>query len=161
MFTISQEITIFLWSVLCGSIIMVLYDILSLARNAGTFSILVCNICDGIFVVCAACVMIFVVFCSSNGYVRAYEFIGATIGGLLYKILLGRYFTLILQKILLYIYSFFTKIFKILLTPIKFMYKIICSIIGLLYRLAVRLFSPVKNKCTAHLHIFRKTFKKT
>lgn len=161
MFTISQEVEIFLWSVLCGVIIMVLYDVLSIARRTGGFSILVCNICDGIFVVCAACVMIFVIFCVSNGYVRAYEFMGAAIGGLLYKILLGRYLSFILQKILSFIYAFFTKIFKLLLTPIKFMYKIICSIIGLLYKLAVKLLLPVKNRCSAHLHTFRKTFKKT
>ncbi len=161
MFTLSQELEIFLWSVVCGVIIMALYDIFSVARCSKNFSILVCNICDGIFVAAAAVVMIFVTFCSSNGYVRTYEFIGAVIGGLLYKIILGRYFKFLVQKILFFFYSFFTKIFKLLLTPIKFMYKIMYSIIGLLYKVAGRLIFPVKNRCALHLHTLRKTFKKT
>lgn len=161
MFTISQELDIFLWSVLCGGAIMFLYDVLSLAWKSGGFSILVCNICDGIFVICASSFMIFVVFCVSNGYIRAYEFIGVAIGGFLYKILLGNFLSFVMQKVLFFIYVFFTKIFKLLLTPIKFTYKIICSIIGLLCRLASRLFAPLKNKCSARLHTFCKTFKKT
>ena len=161
MFTISQEAEIFLWSFLCGAVIMALYDILSIARRTQGFSILVCNICDGIFVLCSSAVMIFVIFCVSNGYVRAYEFIGAATGGLIYKILLGRYFSLIAEKNLFFLYSFFTKIFKLLLTPIKFMYKIICSIIGLLCRLMRRLFYPVWQKLALHLHTLKKTFKKT
>ena len=161
MFTISREVTIFLWSVLCGAVIMMMYDIFSLARKTGGFSILVCNICDGLFVLCASGIMIFVVFCVSNGYVRAYEFIGAAIGGILYKILPSRYITFIMQKILLFFYSFFAKISKILLTPIGFMYKIICSIIGLLYKMLTKLFAPLCNKASMHLHTLKKTFKKT
>ena len=161
MFTISREVTIFLWSVLCGAVIMMMYDIFSLARKTGDFSILICNICDGLFVLCASAIMIFVVFCVSNGYVRAYEFIGAAIGGILYKILPSRYITFVMQKILLFFYSFFAKISKILLTPISFMYKIICSIIGLLYKMLTRLFTPLRNRTSMHLHTLKKTFKKT
>lgn len=161
MFTISQEVGIFLWSVGCGVIIMALYDVFSVARCEEKFSILVCNICDSIFVATAAAVMIFVIFCSSNGYVRTYEFMGAAIGGLLYKIILGRRFSIAIQKILFFFYGIFTKIFKLLLTPIKFMYKIICSIVGLLCRVAGNFTFPVKNRFAQHLHTLQKTFKKT
>ncbi len=161
MFTISQEVEVFFWSVLCGAVIISLYDIFSLARKTGDFSILVCNICDGIFVLCASSVMIFVIFCVSNGYVRAYEFFGALIGGLLYKILLSRYITFVMQKILYFFYLFFTKIFKLLLTPIRFMYKIICSIIGFLCKVIDKFLSPIKNKATLSIHTLRKTFRKT
>lgn len=159
--SISQEVEIFLWSVLCGAVIISLYDIFSLARKTADFSILVCNVCDGIFVLCSSAVMIFVIFCVSNGYVRAYEFFGAIIGGLLYKMLLSRYVSFVMQKTLCFFYLFFTKIFKLLLTPIKFMYKIIRSIIGFLCRVIDKLLSPVGNKAKLSIHTLKKTFRKT
>lgn len=161
MFTISQEVEIFIWSALSGVIIMMIYDVFSLTRSTHCFSVLVCNICDGVFVVTAATVMTFVIFSVSNGYVRSYEFIGAALGGVLYKITVSRYISFIIRKSARITYTVFTKIFKILLTPLRFMYKIICSIIGVLYRVAGRLLSPVRARVGSSFHTIRKTFRKT
>ena len=47
---INGEVTFFLWSILCGAVIMVAYDVFSIFTNAENYSILVCNIFDALFV---------------------------------------------------------------------------------------------------------------
>lgn len=133
MFTMSQEAEIFFWSFLCGVIIMTVYDFLSVPRRSH-FSVLICNVFDASFVVIASAVMFFVIFSVANGCVRAYEFIGVFLGGILYKITLGKVMPLVFFKIINAISMIFSKIFIFLLTPIKFMYKIVYSIIGVLCR---------------------------
>ena len=133
MFTMSQETWIFLWSALCGVFIMVIYDLLSVPRKSH-FSVLICNVFDASFVIISAAIMFFVIFSVANGCVRAYEFVGAFLGGVLYKLTLGKIMPVVFYKIVRVISLFFWKIFKFLLTPVEFMYKIIYSIIGVLSR---------------------------
>ena len=140
MFTMSQEALIFIWSVLCGAVIMVIYDFFSVPRKSH-FSIFTCNVFDASFVIIAPGIMFFVIFSVANGCVRAFEFIGAFLGGILYRLTLGKIMPTIFYRMIKLISLFFSKIFKFLLTPIKFMYKIIYSIIGVLCR-GVRKFTP-------------------
>ncbi len=133
MFTMSQEAEIFIWSVICGVVIMIIYDFFSVPRKSH-FSVLTCNVFDSSFVIIATGIMFFVIFSVANGCVRAYEFIGAFLGGILYKLTLGKVMPMVFYKIIRVISLFFWKIFNFLLTPIKFMYKIIYSIIGVLCR---------------------------
>ena len=128
MFTMSQETQIFIWSVLCGIIIMVIYDFFSVPRR-NHFSIFTCNVFDASFVIIATGIMFFVIFSVANGCVRAFEFIGAFLGGILYRLTLGKIVPTVFCKIIMIILLFFSNFFKFLLTPIKFMYKIIYSII--------------------------------
>ena len=141
--SISEEVVIFLWSVLSGAFIMLTYDIFSAARNTNKFSVFVCNVCDGVFVTSACAIMIFVLFSVSNGYVRGFEFAGAFIGAILYKLTLGRIFPFVFQKIMLFFFNVFKVFLKMVLTPVKLMYKIIYNNISLLFNHIRKLFSPL------------------
>ncbi len=161
MFTISQELEFFLWSVICGVAICGLYDIFSVVRRCDLFSVCVCNICDAVFILTATAIMTFVIFSVTNGYIRAYEFFGAFCGAICYKFTLSNIARAFFFWCMQIFFSVFTIFFKILLTPFKFMYKIICSIIGLLYKVVSRLFAPLRVKFASSLHTFRKTLNKT
>ena len=154
---VNGEVGIFLWSLLSGAIIMMTYDFFSVFTSEKNLSIFVLNIFDGIFVVCSTTVMIFVLLNVSNGYVRSYEFIGAAIGGILYKITLSRLVKLIFYRIIDVIYAIFHFFCKILLTPIEFMYKIVCNTVGVLIKLAKRSLSPILRQ----LSLVKISLKKT
>ena len=160
MFSVTAEAQIFLWSVLCGMIIMVIYDIFS-ATGRCSVSVLVCSICDGVFTVVSAAVMIFVIFSVANGYVRTYEFIGAFLGGALYKITLGRFMSSFILKIINIILLVFSKIFKFLLTPVRFMYKIIYSTIGVMCKSVQKVLFGAKKKLGNIFHTITLSLKKT
>lgn len=145
---VSGEVSIFLWSIVSGVIIMVAHDIFSVAVNKNSYSILVCNILDGIFVTCATAIMIFILLNISYGYIRSYEFVGAFIGGFLYRITLSPFVKIIFSKIFHVFFEVFQFFLKLLLTPIKFMYKIMYNSISVLSRVCSRILSPVSRALT-------------
>lgn len=138
-FSITDEVFIFLYSCLAGMIILFFYDILSLAGKRQECSLFFINVCDGIFVIVACVIMVFILFTVSNGIVRGFEFVGAALGATLYKLTLSPFIYLTLEKLTALITSFFKLFFKILLTPIKFMYKMISKCISVLFRPVARL----------------------
>lgn len=158
---VSDEISIFLWSIVTGIVIMVCYDIFSVATNREKYSIVVCNILDGVFVTCSCAVMIFMLLGVSNGYVRSYEFIGAFIGGFLYKITLSFFFKSFFRKIMDIFFGVFKFFLKILLTPIKFMYKIMYNTISMFCKVAKKTLSPVSNRCSRIFALVKTSLKKT
>lgn len=131
---VSGELSAFLWSCLCGVVIAMLYDLIKTTYKKEHFSLTVCNICDGLFVICACAIMIFVLFTVSNGYVRSYEFLGAFLGGILYKITLSLHISRLFSFIIDSFFAVFNFFLKILLTPLQFMYKIIYNTISVFFR---------------------------
>ncbi len=154
---VNGEVVIFLWSLLTGAVIMLTYDFFSSFTRNKNLSILVLNIFDGIFVVCATAVMIFILLNVSNGYIRSFEFIGALIGGALYKVTLSPLFKLLFTRIIAIFFGIFNFFCKLLLTPIKFTYKIIRNIVGVLSKTASKCLMPPLRK----LALFKITLKKT
>ena len=141
---INGEILIFLWSLLSGMTIMLLYDFFASFTASKNQSILVCNIFDGIFVICAVFLMMFILLNVSNGYIRSFEFVGVAIGGILYKILLSRLFKTLFSWLIHIFFTIFNFFYKILLTPIRFMYKIMHSIMCIFCGLVSRWVSPLR-----------------
>lgn len=142
----TDEISIFLYSCLAGVIIFFFYDILSLAGKRQECSLFLINVYDGIFVVVACGIMVFILLTVSNGIVRGFEFVGAALGALLYKLTLSPFIYAFLEKTTMLITSFFKIFFKILLTPIKFMYKMISKCISVLFCPIAK----VLKKCFVH-----------
>lgn len=154
---VDGEMLIFLWSLLTGVIIMTVYDFFSVFTSGNDLSVFVLNIFDGVFVVCATTLLLFVFLNVSNGYIRSYEFIGALIGGILYKITISKLIKALFCKIFSVIFTIFDFFCKILLTPIKFTYKIIYNIIRVSSRAVTKVFSPLLRK----LSLLRISLKKT
>ncbi len=145
-FSMTDEVSIFLYSCLAGMIILFFYDILSLAGKRQECSLFFVNICDSIFVIVACVIMVFILFTVSNGIVRGFEFVGAALGATLYKLTLSPFIYALLEKLTALITSFFKIFFKILLTPLNFMYKMISKCISVLFRPIAK----VLKKCVAH-----------
>ena len=123
--TPSGELRIFLYSALGGAFIMLLYDIFAVAFKKDHLPLLVISVCDGIFVTTACIITVFITLSVSRGMVRFYEFFGLILGATLYKLTISRLFCLLFLKFLYAFYTFMKIFFKILLTPLLFMYKMI------------------------------------
>lgn len=108
-FSISTEVRIFLYSCLTGLIIMLFYNIFSVVRKKRDCSLLLVNVCDGMFIITACALMMFINMTVSNGIVRGYEFCGAFLGAILYKLLLYRPISFLLTKIV----AFITVVFQL------------------------------------------------
>ncbi len=163
--SMTDECYIFLYSCLSGALICFFYDLVFLALRQKKCSLFVLNICDGICVIVACAIMLFVTFSVSQGIVRAYEFFGALLGAVFYKLTLSRLFCFILCKMIDGILIFFKVFLKILLTPLKFMYKMINKCIkGLLcpiVRPVKKLFRLLWFRLKSNVHITRKAMRKT
>ena len=122
---ISPEVALFLSMVVCGAAISVLYDFMRALRSVTRAGAVLTAVSDVIFVfasfiAAAGCIRYF-----GNGRIRVYEAIGLAIGATFYFTVLSgimyRIFFWCIKKFLR-ITSF---IFKILLTPLLFLYKIL------------------------------------
>ena len=164
-FSLSDEVNIFLYSALSGALIMLFYDILSTAFDKKECPVFVYYISDGLFVIVACAVMLFINISVSNGIVRGFEFFGALLGGLIYKIIFSRLIRYIFIKITVFTTAFFKFFFKIVLTPIKFMFKMLSKCINVLLcparKILRKLFSFVSYKAESSFKTLRKAIKKT
>lgn len=159
--SITDEIVIFLYSCLSGILIMFFYDVLSVAKRKKSAGVFIVNICDGIFIVVSSAIMMFIIFSTSRGIVRGFEFLGAASGAVLYKFTISRFILLALTHFVRIISSFFNFFLKILLTPIKFMYKMINKCIVVLFYPVMRLLKKIKMHFSFKIRSFFKTAHKT
>lgn len=124
---ITSEVCIFVASVISGILSGVLYDFFTIFRIKSKK--LFVSLSD-IFLSFVICVLIVSVFYLYNSFdLRLYMFFGLFLGVILYFLCLSTIFVFCLKKII----KLFDFIFKILLTPTLFLYKI----------LVVYLFKPV------------------
>ncbi len=125
---ISLEAYVFLATVVSGIVSGAIYDIFGVFRFVKKK--LFVSLYD-IFMSLVICTIIVTVFYLYNSFMlRWYMFIGLFLGVIFYFLCLRRFFVYVLEKIL----HLFHFIFKILLTPTRFLYKI----------LIVYLFMPVR-----------------
>ena len=133
-FSISKEALVFLSSSAGGALIFFVYDLFRLLRKKVDVGGVLVHIQDGVFWLIAFSIMFFVVFHVNNGTVRFYELLGAGLGALIYGFALSSF----VLKILGWLLTIFTKIFrfflKILLTPLYFAYNILYRYICLILR---------------------------
>ena len=165
LFTLTEELLIFLYAVAVGAVIFAMYDLVSVCTQKSGCPIVVCNIADGVCIVVACAVMLFVSISVSRGIVRFFEFVGVMLGAVLYKALLSTFFCAVFHKITDFFCAFFKLFFKILLTPLIFMYKIMIKCInGLLCPIrwvAKKLCGSIARKVEKGFHKVRKARNKT
>lgn len=129
-FTIREELFVFLYALITGASLFLFYDFLRACTKKSNCSLLVLNITDGIFVTVSCITVLFVTLTVSRGIVRFFEFFGTFLGAVFYKLLLSRLFSAFFTFVTDGILKFFKLFFKILLTPIEFMYKIFIKCIN-------------------------------
>jgi spore cortex biosynthesis protein YabQ len=127
---------IFLYSVYGGILIGIFYDIYRALRGRRKRDILITSAWDVFFLLAVLIIVMWTIFSSSYGEIRAYVFIGFLVGFYMFERLLGR----ILVRLVLFLYrsvaTFLKTTNSILALPIKllisFLYQCARSI-GLLF----------------------------
>ena len=155
-FSISNEVFILLYSFMAGIIISFIYDLFRILRKNVHVGILFSNIHDIIFWFLATAVMFFVVFYANNGRLRWYQFLGAFSGSAVYFLTLSKPLIYVLCHTINIFFKIFDFFLKILLTPLKFMYNIICVFLSFIISPFVRLFRTFLRKTNYNV---RKGFK--
>jgi spore cortex biosynthesis protein YabQ len=100
---ILNELSKFLFFVLIGLILGIIFDVFRIIRKCFKNSDLITYIQDIIFILIAAIILLLGIFIINNGEVRAYLFFGIIIGILLYFITISKYFVNLSSKIILFI----------------------------------------------------------
>lgn len=124
----SREIYVLLGMVLCGAAAGVLFDLRRGVNKTLRPPDFITAVSDFLFWIICAVAAAWCIWTLNYGIVRAYEFIGLSLGALLYFLTLSRFVLSFFSFIADGIFKIIAFILKILLTPIRFLYKIICSI---------------------------------
>lgn len=131
-YTLSEQGICFLWSIVCGVMISVIYDVFSLIRLLFTKIKISVFICDFIFMILSSLVTVLFSIAFTRGYTRYFVIIGEVIGFFAYRLTLGRYTVRALGFIL---NKFFTFLRKTADKIIKTSKKLLQVTIGVLYNI--------------------------
>lgn len=124
-YSISHEVFLLISSALAGIAIALIYDLFRIIRKSSSAGAVLTGVQDVLFLCLAIAVMFFVVFVTNNGKLRWYQFFGVLCGAILYFSWLSEPIIFFLQHFIVIFLKIFNFFFKILLTPLKFMYNII------------------------------------
>jgi len=135
--TVQFQSYIFSYSVYGGILIGILYDIYRALRGRHKRDRLITSLWDVLFLAAVFMVVVWAIFSSSYGDIRAYVLIGFLVGFYLFEKLLGR----IMVRILFFVYrnlsSFIKRSNSVLALPLKYMAAFFyhcCTCISLLFR---------------------------
>ena len=119
------EVYALIASVLCGAGAVMLFDMLRAIRLSVKQNNFFVIIEDTFFWCVCITGMWNCLWHFNNGAVRAFEILGFGIGALLYILILQKLFFIIFKAVFKNIFIFIHLIFQILLTPPRFLYKIL------------------------------------
>lgn len=137
--SLTYELCVFFMSVAVGMMEGVLFDLFKAFRiRVGFCAVAILDILYWFFAsLCFFCL----VFYSDGEIIRGFIFIALLLGLILYFSLFSKWVFFIINKAIYIFLRILKLFFKILLTPVAFLYKIL---IGVFYRL--RLFYKLRNK---------------
>lgn len=160
-FSVSHEAYVFLCSAICGMFLGILYDVFrTVRRKCSDFSVLG-DLQDILFWTFAAIIMLAVIFFANNGKVRWYEFLGVFLGMNIYIFTLSRIFLSVFGFILDIFLKIFKLFFKILLTPLVFLYNIVFRWIILFFKPFYKMFAKLRFRLYGFFKTLRRTAGKT
>ena len=114
---------IFLIFFISGMLIGILFDIFRISRRTFNTTDFVTYLEDILFWIITGLFLIFILFTFSNGEIRLYNVISLIIGFVCYILTISKFFIKINVIILSFLKNISYKILKILIYPIKFLFK--------------------------------------
>lgn len=124
----TRDIYVLLGMTACGAAMSVLFDLRrGFHKSVKLPEFAVCA-ADFIFWIMCAAAVAWCIWVLNGGAVRAYEFVGLILGTVIYFVTLSGYVVAISAFFSAGILKIIRFIFKILLTPLTFLYKIISNI---------------------------------
>lgn len=95
-----EQVYIFLWTVLVGAIMGVVFDFFRALRRSGNTKNIIVYIQDIVFWLIVAVIIITSSFILNNGDLRGYMLIGYILGALLYMLIISNYVKAIFELIM-------------------------------------------------------------
>ncbi len=138
--SLEYEIFSFLASVILAVLIGLVYDFFRAIRKTLKKSVL----CDILMWITVSFLVVWTWFFAFLGELRWYMVLGALFTGVIYFLTISKYTYFLFQFLVDKICFIFAVILKILLTPPRFLCKIICVYIG---RLKSKFSKKVEGKC--------------
>ncbi len=139
-----------------GFSIGMLYDLFSVILTKSRAGKIVTAVFDVLFWLISTAATFFTFFCFQNAGVEWYLFLGIFLGLILYFFAFGNIF----RKIFLKIINFVLKLFKILLTPLRFFLKMMNKVIRMLTKTIVAPFDFLLNHFKKWTYAVEKKFRR-
>ena len=136
--TINIQAYTFLYSILCGMLIGLIYDIFRIKRKTIRTRALFIYIEDLIYWIIVVIVVFALIFYSNDGEIRGYILIGVLIGVTLYMLLLSN----IIVKLSVKLLDLIGKIIKLILFVITYPFRIVLKLLSIPAKLVSK---PVKK----------------
>lgn len=121
---------LFVIFVLNGIIVGVIFDIFRILRKSFQTPNIITYVEDVVFWIISALTVIYTIFVFNNGEIRAFIFIGIFTGAVLYMLFISRPFVKVSVNVILFIKKIVCSILRVVLAPIKFIFKGIYKIFG-------------------------------
>lgn len=120
-----NQANLFLIFAINGVIIGLVFDIFRILRKSFKTSDVVTTLEDILFWLITGIIVLYSIFIFNNGEIRFFMFLGIFLGIMLYMLLLSSHIIKFSVKVIAIIKRAVAFIFKILISPIQFIYKII------------------------------------
>ena len=134
-----SQANLFLIFTLDGILIGVLFDIFRILRKSFKTADIVTYIEDTIFWLLTGGIVLYSIFVFNNGEIRLFMFIGILLGVSFYLLLFSRYVIKVSVTIINTLKNIIMWIYKTIMTPIKFIYKIMEEYYNLVEKLTQRI----------------------
>ena len=125
----TAEMYAFISAIACGMLSVILWNITEALRNTIRAKAVINGVMDALWWVVTAVVFSICMWEIISLKIRAFEFIGVGIGAIVCHITLARPIRYVCGKIFGFFFKIIQFIFKILLTPWTFLYKILVVVI--------------------------------
>ena len=140
--SLAYELYVFFAMIIVGMLEGAVFDFFKAFRKrASSFSVV--GILDILYWIFASFIFLIFLVYSSDGELRGYIFIALVLGLVFYFLLFSRWINCLMDVIIRFFLKFFKFFFKILLTPLTFLYKIL---VGVFRRLKSILFCKSEKK---------------
>lgn len=118
---VSNQAYLFLVFIINGIVIGLLFDFFRIARKVFNTNDMVTYIEDILFWILTGATILYSIFTFNNGELRLFMFLGILLGAFVYMVFVSSYIIKINVKII----NILKKVFGILITPFKMIYKLL------------------------------------
>ena len=136
---------LFLIFILNGIFIGIIFDFFRILRRSFNTPNPVTYIEDVLFWTISAFSVLYTLFIFNNGAIRGYIFVGLLLGIILYMLFFSKTIMNISVKIILFFKEVIGKILKVVITPIKAVFKTIKKILSIFEKNASKCLLKMKN----------------
>ena len=123
--SVKNQIYVFLWSIVGGALIALIYDLFRIKRKAVKTGIVAIYFEDLMYWIIVAAIMFAVIYHSNEGEIRGFIFIGTILGVILYALLFSKIIMKSAIFILRLIFNILKKLWKIATFPFRLIFKIL------------------------------------